>query len=95
MLYFESKGDDPDFTLNGIARSQWATDDVPRSLLPFGIDWGGNYLCLDIADGKVCYFLRDVWSEHLSTEKKLAINTRLVTESFSQFVDGLTSGESD
>jgi len=95
MLYFNSKGDDPDFTLNGIARSQWAAGDLPKSLLPFAIDWGGNYLCLDIADGKVCYFLRDVWSDNLSTEKNREINTRPVAESFSQFVSGLIPGEPD
>ena len=47
MLYFESESDDPDITLNGIARSQWAANELPKSLVPLGVDWGGVNLTED------------------------------------------------
>ena len=52
-------------------------------------------ITLNSSKTETCYFLRDVWSDNLSTEKNLEINTRLVAESFSQFVDGLIPGQPD
>lgn len=93
FLYFQVKQDDPDFTINGRAKEEWAEGKLPKNLLPFAIDWGGNYFCLDLQSGGIFFFLRDVWSENLSREQNWAANTRFVTDAFGKFVDGLEPSE--
>lgn len=87
--------DDPDFTIEGRAKSEWATMALPKNLLAFAIDWGGNYFCIDHMDGKIYYYVRDVWSENLSPEKNFLVNSKFLSESFNQFIDGLTFDDVD
>lgn len=32
---------------------------MPPSLLPFAMDWGDHYFCVNASDGKVYYLLRE------------------------------------
>lgn len=89
MRYSKAFGDDPDYTAEGRAIDGWAEKHLPMTLFPFAFDWGGNYFCLNIKDGSISYFIRDVWSDSISTEKNLEINTRPVADSFRVFVAGL------
>jgi hypothetical protein len=50
---------------------------------------GGNYFCVDLEHATVNYFVRDVWSDNISVEKNLEINTKPVTASFGGFVNAL------
>ena len=93
FLYFSAKQDDPDFTINGTAKEEWNGQQLPRELLPFAIDWGGNYFCVNQLDEKIYYFIRDSWSDNLTLEKNWIVNTRYITDGFSKFVKGLRKSE--
>lgn len=95
MRYFKSKADDPNFTIEGIAKNQWNVRKLPPTFLPFAIDWGGNYFCIDHQTGKIYYFVRDVWSENISVEENFKVNTRYITESINNFIDGLQFNDED
>ena len=60
MLYCHEFEDDPDFTLNGRIKEEWRDAKVPKYLLPFAMDWGGNYICYGLNDGIIYYYVRDV-----------------------------------
>ena len=53
MKYSKQFEDDPDFTLEGRAINEWELNELPRNLIPFAFDWGGNYLCLEKIVGKL------------------------------------------
>ncbi len=91
MRYAKKFGDDPAFTAEGRAREGWAEKKLPTTLFPFAFDWGGNYFCINLENGEVSYFVRDVWSENISVEKNLEINTKPVTTSFESFVKALVT----
>jgi len=95
MLYARDFGDDPDFTLNGRAKEEWSESRIPRYLLAFAMDWGGNYLCLNLDDGEVYYYVMDVWSGNISTEKNFEVNSTPISPSFSYFIDHLEFSEED
>jgi cell wall assembly regulator SMI1 len=89
MRYAKKFGDDPAFTAEGRAREGWSETKLPARLFPFAFDWGGNYFCVDLEHATVNYFVRDVWSDNISVEKNLEINTKPVTASFGGFVNAL------
>lgn len=93
IRYRKSHGDDPDFTMEGIAREEWADQRLPRTCLPFAIDCIGNYICVNRVSWSVCYVDRDAWSDERSPEENWAANTRDLARSFDVFVDGLKPEE--
>jgi hypothetical protein len=95
LRYWKTKGNDPDFIIEGITRQDWAAGQLPRNLIPFATDWGGNYFCIDHVTGKIYFFVRDVWSDNLTNEQNLEANTRYVTSSLKEFVDGLELSEDE
>ena len=68
MKYSKQFEDDPDFTLEGRAINEWEVNELPKNLIPFAFDWGGNYLCLEKNSWQIIYYVRDVWSENISRE---------------------------
>jgi hypothetical protein len=65
---------------------------LPRGLVPFAVDWGGNYFCFD-EDGGVYFFAVDAWSDDLSNEDNQKEATRFLSRSFKTFVDTLVPEE--
>lgn len=90
--YSDRFGDDSDFTAEGRTKREWSEQQLPPHLIQFAFDWGGNYYCVDHRDGKVYFFVRDVWSDNLTIEKNWIVNTRYVTTSFKSFIDNLAAG---
>lgn len=88
-LYCQEFENDPDYTLDGMAKSEWAENKLPKNLLPFARDWGDNYICIRLDDGVICYFVRDVWRDNLSIEDNFFVNTTPITPSFSYCVENL------
>ncbi|WP_164608620.1 SMI1/KNR4 family protein, partial [Pseudomonas viridiflava] len=62
---------------------------IPKTLLPFAIDDGGNFFCLDLADGNVCFFATDSFDSELSAAANHAEAYRWLSNSFEEFVSGL------
>ncbi len=75
--YSKDFGDDPDFTLEGRVAEEWKTGEVPRNFLPFGMDWLGNYLCIDVQDHRIAYYDRDT------------ADTCYIAPSFTRFISNL------
>lgn len=89
LKYVRDFGDDPDFTLEGRAVNEWEKMEVPPDLIPYAFDWGGNYICLHKSSGRIYYYVRDVWSDNISTEANFAKNTILIADSFTEFLSYL------
>lgn len=58
-------------------------------MLPFAVDPGGNFFCLDVASGAVSYHVNDAWDADLSIQENQSKAMRPLTSSFSKFVDAL------
>lgn len=93
FLYAHQFENNPDFTIDGIVKRGWAEFKLPRHLLPFAADWGDNYICLNLSDNKVYYYVRDVWSDNISTEKNFEVNSKCISPSFNYFIEHLELSE--
>ncbi|WP_428243988.1 SMI1/KNR4 family protein [Gynuella sp.] len=63
---------------------------IPTHLLPFALDWGNNYICIDMT-GKVFFLATDSWHDDLSMEDNVKKNTRLLCNTLDEFIDSLVS----
>ena len=95
IRYTQAFADDPDFTLEGRAAAEWARNEIPPALIPFALDWGGNYICLEKDSGKIAYYVRDVWSDKLSREANFQSNTRPLADTFPAFLARLRDNPDD
>ena len=95
MKYFKQFEDDPDFTLEGRAINEWELNELPRNLIPFAFDWGGNYLCLEKNSWQIIYYVRDVWSENISREANFKKNSIIIAKSFEEFLTCLEENPDD
>ena len=95
IRYAREFADDPEFTLEGRALMHWVAGEVPNTLIPFAMDWGGNYICLEKDSGRIVYYVRDVWRDHLSTEANFAANSTIIAESFGGFLAHLQANPDD
>ena len=95
MLYNKSFEDAPEYTLNGTAKLEWMENTLPKHLLPFAMDWGGNYICINLTTEEIVYFVRDVWIDSLTTEKNFQRNTRLMCSSFNELLESLVVEEEE
>lgn len=62
---------------------------IPVTILPFAIDDGGNFFCLDLVEGCVCFFAVDGFDPNLSAAENHVRAYRWLTSSFELFVSGL------
>ena len=95
MKYFKQFEDDPDFTLEGRAINEWELNELPKNLIPFAFDWGGNYLCLEKNSWQIIYYVRDVWSENISREANFKKISIIIANSFEEFLNYLEENPDD
>ena len=95
MKYSKQFEDDPDFTLEGRAINEWKLNELPKNLIPFAFDWGGNYLCLEKNSWQIIYYVRDVWSENISREANFKKNSIIIAKSFDEFLNCLEENPDD
>ncbi|MBO9551033.1 SMI1/KNR4 family protein [Pseudomonas sp.] len=62
---------------------------IPATLLPFAIDDGGNFFCLDLVDGGVCFYATDSFDSDLTITENQLNAYRWLAETFDAFVSGL------
>ncbi|MFJ3485591.1 SMI1/KNR4 family protein [Pseudomonas sp. NPDC090202] len=67
---------------------------IPSTLLPFATDDGGNFFCLGLVDGEVCFFATDSFDSDVDASVNHARAYRWLAASFTHFVEGLKD-ESD
>lgn len=62
---------------------------VPMTLLPFAVDGGGNFFCLDLADGSVCFYATDSFDPDSTVVENQRHAYRRLAETFDSFLSGL------
>ncbi|MEL7937806.1 SMI1/KNR4 family protein [Pseudomonas delhiensis] len=62
---------------------------VPETLLPFAIDDGGNFFCLDLTENNICLYAIDSFDNNISPESNHANAYRWLTGSFENFINNL------
>jgi cell wall assembly regulator SMI1 len=75
--------------LGGCYVAMTSKDVIPQTLLPFAIDDGGNFFCLDLTDGNVCFYATDSFDPESSFSANHAKAYRWLASSFEVFVKGL------
>lgn len=61
---------------------------IKPGLVPFALDWGGNYISFN-ASGAVYFSAMDVWWPERSQQENIEHSTRYLAESFDAFITGL------
>jgi hypothetical protein len=62
---------------------------IPHTLLPFAVDDGGNFFCLDMLNGSVVFYAVDTFREDVSMAANQIAAQRMVAKSFDQFITEL------
>ena len=62
---------------------------IPQTFMPFAIDDGVNFFCLDLTDGNVCFYATDSFDPENSFAANHAKAYRWLASSFDAFVEGL------
>lgn len=75
--------------LGGCYLAMTSREVVPQTLLPFAIDDGGNFFCLDLSDGNVCFYAVDSFDSDSNFATNHARAYRWLAVSFQEFIDGL------
>ncbi|KZP61228.1 SMI1 / KNR4 family protein [Enterobacter ludwigii] len=94
FVYNTQTNDDPRSLIDGCYISMLDREVIPRNLLPFANDWGGNFFCLNLDNYSIVYFSTDSFDEDLTMQENHIKIQRYLTNSFSNFVDGLVTEES-
>lgn len=63
---------------------------IPKGLLPFANDHGGNFFCLDLGTGEVCFYATDAFDSDLTPEENHKKARRTLSPSFEAFLASIT-----
>ncbi|EPF1233153.1 SMI1/KNR4 family protein [Enterobacter cloacae] len=94
FVYNTQINDDPRSLIDGCYISMLDREVIPRNLLPFANDWGGNFFCLNLDNYSIVYFATDSFDKDLTMQENHIKLQRYLTNSFSHFVEGLVTEES-
>ena len=94
FVYNTQTNDDPRSLIDGCYISMLDREVIPRNLLPFANDCGGNFFCLNLDNYSIVYFATDSFDKDLTMQENHIKLQRYLTNSFSHFVEGLVTEES-
>lgn len=89
FLYAKEFGNDPVFTIEGRTSICWKKNEIPSYLLPFAMDWGGNYIAYNLQNNQIYYYVTDSWSEEINIEENFIKNSQLIANNFKDFLQNL------
>jgi cell wall assembly regulator SMI1 len=75
--------------LSGCYTVMTSNNVIPKTLLPFATDDGGNFFCLDLTGGDVCFYATDSFDSDSSYAANHAKAYRWLASSFDAFIEGL------
>lgn len=93
FAYNSQTNNAPESLIDGCYISMVDREVIPKNLLPFANDWGGNFFCLDLDNYSIVYFATDSFDEDLTMQENLRKLQRYLTNSFANFVNGLVAEE--
>ncbi|WP_083900845.1 SMI1/KNR4 family protein [Azospirillum sp. B4] len=71
-------------------------DILPKTVIPFARDPGGNFFCIDADAESIWYYAMDVWDDALSPTENHKKCRDFLADSFEVFMNGLSEkGEDD
>jgi len=62
---------------------------IPHTLLPFAVDGGGNFFCLDLLSGVVVFYAVDSFREEMSMVANQIAVQKVIARTFEGFIDEL------
>ena len=86
-----SSTEGPELSINFLLASVRVREFLPLNYLPFAIDHGANYLCLELDEYKIIYWMNDVYDPSKSLELNRRKAERIVADSFPSFLNALVS----
>lgn len=89
IKHYKIFDNDKNYLMNGIAEKLWSESILPKTLLPFAKDAGGNYFCISLTDGQIYYYTLDTWSDNLSLSENYNQSTRFLCNNFNKFISNL------
>lgn len=89
IKYCAAEDDSVDVTLLGVFKRMRDKDVIPKKLLPFARDLGGNFFCLNMLDCSVSFFATDAFDPDLSMNDNHKKVERKIANSFGEFVNTL------
>lgn len=93
FAYNSQTNNAPESLIDGCYISMVDREVIPKDLLPFANDWGGNFFCLDLDNYSIVYFATDSFDEDLTMQENHRKLQRYLTNSFANFVNGLVAEE--
>lgn len=86
-IYTEGAGSPLDTRfVEGCYKAMCERQVIPHTLLPFAVDDGGNFYCLDMVNGSVLFYAVDSFQPELSMLANQIAVQRMLAKSFEQFV---------
>lgn len=89
--YKQSDHDHRDALLEGRYAAMVARSVIPAGLLPFANDHGGNFFCLDLNTGAVCFYATDAFDPDIGAAENHARARRDLCRDFGSFIAALTT----
>ncbi|MCO6536522.1 MAG: SMI1/KNR4 family protein [Gilliamella sp.] len=89
VKYYKKFNNNKNYLMPFKAADLWGRKLLPETFLPFAIDAGGNYFCIDINNGKIYYYTLDTWSDNLSLTDNQDKSTLFLCNSFNEFISKL------
>lgn len=62
---------------------------IPRNIIPFAIDWGGNFFCINQDDNSVLFYAVDSFNDELTLEENHKNAQLYLAPSFNVFIKNL------
>lgn len=93
IKYYKESSNNKNRLMPYIAMDLWERKLIPKNFLPFAIDCGGNYFCIDLNNGKIYYYTLDDWSDNLSVTDNQSKSTNYLCDSFNDFISKLVCEE--
>ncbi|HDC4493078.1 TPA: SMI1/KNR4 family protein, partial [Enterobacter asburiae] len=82
FAYNSQTNNAPESLIDGCYISMVDREVIPKNLLPFANDWGGNFFCLDLDNYSIVYFATDSFDEDLTMQENHRKLQRYLTNSF-------------
>lgn len=64
---------------------------IPQNIIPFAIDWGGNFFCINQDDNSVLFYAIDLFNDELTLEENHKNAQLYLAPSFDVFINNLMS----
>lgn len=87
--YNKITNDEPISLIDGCYVEMVRKNVIPKNLIPFANDWGGNFFCLNKFDNSIVFYTTDSFRSDYPMNKNHELSQRKLACSFNEFMSGL------